>query len=294
MESKIIDGKAFAENLTNKIANQVADFKKKTNITPGLTVVLVGDNPASEVYVKNKVATTQRVGMNSNEIRLPANTSQDALLKIIDELNNDPKVHGILVQLPLPAGLDDHEIIQRINPKKDVDGFHLVNVGLLSTGGKDALVPCTPYGCLLLLQDHFGADLAGLKCAVLGRSNIVGKPMMQLLLSANATVTVMHSKTKNLASELQQYDVVVAAIGKPNFVMGSWLKPGAVVIDVGINRLKHPDGRSYITGDVDFASCNGVAGAITKVPGGVGPMTIACLLRNTMVAAGRIHGVDIV
>ncbi len=285
--TKIIDGKKFAENLTDKVAKQVAEFKAKYNITPGLTVVLVGHNPASEVYVKNKVQTTEKIGMNSREIRLPDTTTQSELLKVIDELNHDDSVHGILVQLPLPAGLDDNEIIQRINPKKDVDGFHLINVGLLSTGGADALIPCTPYGCLMLLQDHFG-DLSGLKCAILGRSNIVGKPMAQLLLSANATVTVMHSRTKNLETELQQYDVVVAAIGKPDFVKGAWLKKGAVVIDVGINRLQREDGKNYLTGDVDFASCDGVAGAITKVPGGVGPMTIACLLNNSLIAATRI------
>ncbi|MDI9313325.1 MAG: bifunctional methylenetetrahydrofolate dehydrogenase/methenyltetrahydrofolate cyclohydrolase FolD [Hydrotalea sp.] len=285
----IIDGKVFAENLVNDIAREAKKIIAK-GVKPCLVVVLVGDNPASEVYVKNKIKTTIAAGMESREHRLPAATSEKDLLDLIDKLNRDPSVNGILVQLPLPKGLDEHKVIQTISAEKDVDGFHLTNVGLLSTGGKNALVPCTPYGCLLLLQDYFkNKDLAGRKAAVIGRSNIVGKPMFQLLLSANATPTILHSKTKNMEKELAQYDIVVAAVGVPEMVKGAWLKKDAVVIDVGINRIER-NGKKIIVGDVDTASAMGIAAAITPVPGGVGPMTIACLLRNTLVATARQHG----
>ena len=287
--TKIIDGKLFAEKLVETIGVEAKKILAR-GIKPCLVVVLVGDNPASEVYVKNKVKTTTAAGMESREHRLPATTTEGDLLALIAQLNNDKSVHGILVQLPLPPGMDEHKVIQSIAPEKDVDGFHLFNVGLLSTGGKNALVPCTPYGCLLLLQDYYQSkDLSGKKAAVIGRSNIVGKPMFQLLLSANATPTILHSKTKNMEKELAQYDIVVAAVGVPEMVKGAWLKKDAVVIDVGINRIER-NGKKIIVGDVDTASAMGIAAAITPVPGGVGPMTIACLLRNTLVATARQHG----
>lgn len=285
----IIDGKAFADKLVAHVGLAAKEIATR-GIKPCLVVVLVGDNPASEVYVKNKVRTTIAAGMESREHRLPATTSQADLLALIDQLNNDKSVNGILVQLPLPKGLDEHRVIQAIAPEKDVDGFHLINVGLLSTGGKNALVPCTPYGCLLLLQDYFGhKDLSGKKAAIIGRSNIVGKPMFQLLLGANATPTILHSKTKNIEQELQQFDIVVAAVGVPEMVKGAWLKKDAVVIDVGINRIERA-GKKILVGDVDTKSAMGIAAAITPVPGGVGPMTIACLLRNTLIATARQHG----
>ncbi len=289
--TKIIDGKAFADNLVKNIASETAKIIAK-GIKPCLVVVLVGDNPASEVYVKNKVKTTMAAGMESREHRLPATTSEKELLDLIDQLNKDKSVNGILVQLPLPKGLDEHKVIQKIAVEKDVDGFHLTNVGLLSTGNKSALVPCTPYGCLLLLQDIYQTkDLSGKKAAIIGRSNIVGKPMFQLLLGANATPTILHSKTKNIESELSQYDIVVAAVGVPEMVKGEWLKKDAVVIDVGINRIER-NGKKIIVGDVDTASAMNIAAAITPVPGGVGPMTIACLLRNTLIATARQHGLN--
>ncbi len=289
--TKIIDGKAFADNLVKNIASETAKIIAK-GIKPCLVVVLVGDNPASEVYVKNKVKTTMAAGMESREHRLPATTSEKELLDLIDQLNKDKTVNGILVQLPLPKGLDENKVIQKIAVEKDVDGFHLTNVGLLSTGNKSALVPCTPYGCLLLLQDIYQTkDLSGKKAAIIGRSNIVGKPMFQLLLGANATPTILHSKTKNIESELSQYDIVVAAVGVPEMVKGSWLKKDAVVIDVGINRIER-NGKKIIVGDVDTASAMNIAAAITPVPGGVGPMTIACLLRNTLIATARQHGLN--
>lgn len=289
--TKIIDGKAFADNLVKNIASETAKIIAK-GIKPCLVVVLVGDNPASEVYVKNKVKTTMAAGMESREHRLPATTSEQELLDLINQLNKDKSVNGILVQLPLPKGLDENKVIQKIAVEKDVDGFHLTNVGLLSTGNKSALVPCTPYGCLLLLQDIYQTkDLSGKKAAIIGRSNIVGKPMFQLLLGANATPTILHSKTKNIESELSQYDIVVAAVGVPEMVKGAWLKKDAVVIDVGINRVES-NGKKIIVGDVDTASAMNIAAAITPVPGGVGPMTIACLLRNTLIATARQHGLN--
>lgn len=279
METRIIDGKAFAAKLRGDIAKQVEKLKRERHVTPGLAVVLVGDNPASDVYVRSKGKATREAGMNSYEFRLPADTHESTLLAKIEELNHDPQVHGILVQLPLPKQIDEAAVIAAIDPKKDVDGFHPVNVGRFS-GGQDGFVPCTPLGCMRLLRETAG-NLSGKHAVVIGRSNIVGKPMAQLLLNADCTVTIAHSKTQDLPNLLKTADIVVAAAGRPNMVKGSWLKPGATVIDVGINRLAD----KKLVGDVDYASCLGIAGAITPVPGGVGPMTIACLLENTLKAA---------
>lgn len=282
-ETSIIDGKAFAEKLRADIATRVAKLKADKGITPGLAVVLVGNNPASEVYVRNKGKQTREAGMNSLEFQMPETTSEEELLAKVQELNNDDAVHGILVQLPLPAHINESAIINAISPAKDVDGFHVINAGLLATG-QEAFVPCTPLGCLMLLRDRLG-NMSGLHAVIIGRSNIVGKPMAALLLRENCTVTITHSRTQNLASIMGTADIVVAAVGQPELVKGAWLKPGAVVIDVGINRLSLPDGKTRLVGDVDFASCLGIASAITPVPGGVGPMTIACLLENTYRAA---------
>jgi len=286
--AKIIDGKLFAQNLRTDIARRVAELKDKKNVTPGLAVILVGNDPASEVYVRNKNKQTIEAGMRSFEFNLPAETSEEELLKRIFELNNNPEVHGILVQLPLPAHINEDAVINAISPAKDVDGFTILNVGKLAIGG-DAFIPCTPLGCLMLLRDTVG-DLSGKHAVVIGRSNIVGKPMAALLLKESCTVTIAHSKTRDLPSILKTADIVVAAVGRPNMVKGEWLKQGAVVIDVGINRVTQPDGKTKLVGDVDFASCEGIASAITPVPGGVGPMTIACLLENTLRAALKIHG----
>ena len=289
--AQIIDGKAFAAGLRARVAEQVAALKAAQGITPGLAVVLVGEDPASQVYVRSKGRMTVEVGMNSFEHRLPAETSEADLLALIAQLNADPAVHGILVQLPLPAHLDADLVINAIDPAKDVDGFHISNVGLLGTGQK-AMVPCTPLGCLLLLRDHLG-DLSGREAVVIGRSNIVGKPMAQLLLGESCTVTVAHSRTRDLAEVVRRADIVVAAVGRPEMVPGAWIKPGATVIDVGINRVPAPEkgaGKTRLVGDVDFASAAEVAGAITPVPGGVGPMTIACLLANTLTACARAAG----
>lgn len=283
--SKIIDGKEFAQQLRQKIKSKVEIFKSKHGHVPGLAVVLVGEDPASRVYVKNKAQQTTEVGMNSFEHRLPDTTSQKDLLTLIQQLNHDPAVNGILVQLPLPKQIDPQAILDAIDPKKDVDGFHVVNAGKLATGGK-ALIPCTPYGCLMLLKDRLG-DLSGKRALVLGRSNIVGKPMAQLLLNENCTVTIAHSRTKDLPEECRRADILVAAIGKPEFVKGDWIKDGAIVIDVGINRVPGENSKSKIVGDVEFASAYERASAITPVPGGVGPMTIAILLQNTLEAAER-------
>ena len=280
--AKLIDGKAFAADLRSRIAAQVATMKAR-GITPGLAVVLVGEDPASQVYVRSKGKMTHEVGMNSWEHRLPAETSQTDLLALIARLNADPAVNGILVQLPLPRHMDEAAVINAIDPAKDVDGFHILNVGRLATGQK-AMVPCTPLGCLMLLRDHLGS-LSGKNALVIGRSNIVGKPMAQLLLRDSATVTVAHSRTANLPDLCRQADIVVAAVGRANFVEGDWIKRGATVIDVGINRTD--DG---LVGDVDFDAASQVAGAITPVPGGVGPMTIACLLANTLTATARANG----
>jgi methylenetetrahydrofolate dehydrogenase (NADP+) / methenyltetrahydrofolate cyclohydrolase len=285
MSATIIDGKAAALALRGKIAEEVVKFREATGRAPGLAVVLVGDDPASGVYVRSKGKATVEAGMESFEHRLPADTSQDELVALVDQLNEDPAVDGILVQLPLPDQIDERVIITRVSPDKDVDGFHPVNAGRLAIG-LHGFVPCTPLGCLKLLQSQLG-DLAGKEAIVVGRSNIVGKPMAQLLLKANCTVTVAHSRTRDLPEVVRRGDIVVAAVGRPEMVTGDWLKAGATVIDVGINRLPTEDGKGRLVGDVDFASAVEVAGAITPVPGGVGPMTIACLIRNTFVSAAR-------
>ncbi len=290
-EENIIDGKAFAGKLRAEVGRKVAELKSRDGITPGLAVVLVGENPASQVYVRSKGKQTEAAGMNSFEHRLSADTSQADLLALVDQLNQDPAVNGILVQLPLPGQISEAAVINAINPDKDVDGFHISNAGLLATGGK-GLVACTPLGCLMLLKDRLG-DLAGLRALILGRSNIVGKPMAQLLLGESCTVTIAHSKTRDLAEECRRADILVAAVGRPQMVPGDWIKPGATVIDVGINRIDIGEGKTRLVGDVDFDSAVKVAGAITPVPGGVGPMTIACLLHNTLTATCRQHGVEI-
>ena len=289
MSAKIIDGKAFAAKIREQVAVHVAALKAEHQITPGLAVVLVGEDPASQVYVRSKGKQTTEVGMNSYEHKLDADTSEADLLALIDQLNADPAVHGILVQLPLPDHLNEDLVINSIAPEKDVDGFHISNVGLLGTGQK-SMVPCTPLGCLMMLRDHHGS-LSGLDAVVIGRSNIVGKPMVQLLLNDSCTVTVAHSRTKNLPDVVRRADIVVAAVGRAQMVPGDWIKPGATVIDVGINRIDKPEGGTRLVGDVDYDSCAAVAGAITPVPGGVGPMTIACLLANTVTACCRTNGV---
>lgn len=287
-----IDGKAFAAHLTTKLAEHVTRLKAEHQLTPGLAVVLVGHDPASEVYVRNKHKQTVQAGMNSFEHKLPADVSESTLLNLLDQLNRDPAVHGILVQLPLPKHIDEQKVLAAIDPDKDVDGFHVVNAGRLFTG-QDSLVPCTPYGCLLLLQDYFGPQgLRGKNAVVVGRSNIVGKPMAQLLLGADCTVTIAHSKTKDLPALCRSADILVAAIGRPEFVKGDWVSAQAVVIDVGINRLSLPDGKTKLVGDCAYQEMFGKVAAITPVPGGVGPMTIACLLRNTIVAACRQFAIE--
>ena len=287
MTAKVIDGKVFAAQVRGLVAAHVARLKEENGIVPGLAVVLVGEDPASQVYVRNKHASTIEVGMNSYEHRLAIDTSEADLLALIDRLNNDPAVNGILVQLPLPGHLDSDMVINAINPAKDVDGFHISNVGLLGTGQK-SMVPCTPLGCLMMLRDHHGS-LSGLNAVVVGRSNIVGKPMAQLLLGDSCTVTIAHSRTKDLAALCRSADILVAAVGRPEMITGDHVKPGATVIDVGINRIER-DGKTKLVGDVHYASAAAVAGAITPVPGGVGPMTIACLLANTLTATCRANG----
>ncbi len=287
MTAKVIDGKVFAAQVRGLVAAHVARLKEENGIVPGLAVVLVGEDPASQVYVRNKHASTIEVGMNSYEHRLAIDTSEADLLALIDRLNNDPAVNGILVQLPLPGHLDSDLVINAINPAKDVDGFHISNVGLLGTGQK-SMVPCTPLGCLMMLRDHHGS-LSGLNAVVVGRSNIVGKPMAQLLLGDSCTVTIAHSRTKDLAALCRSADILVAAVGRPEMITGDHVKPGATVIDVGINRIER-DGKTKLVGDVHYASATAVAGAITPVPGGVGPMTIACLLANTLTATCRANG----
>ena len=287
-KAKVIDGKAFSENLVARVAVEAKSLAAKIGRPPALAVVLVGEDPASAVYVRNKIERTTAAGMRSIEHRLDATTSQAELLALIDTLNEDDTVDGILVQLPLPKQIDEAAVINAVTPEKDVDGFHVVNAGRLATG-QDALVPCTPFGCLLLLRDQFGS-LSGLNAVVVGRSNIVGKPMAQLLLQDSCTVTIAHSRTKDLQAVCATADILVAAVGRPEMITGDFVKPGATVIDVGINRVPAPErgeGKFRLTGDVDYDSAAAVAGAITPVPGGVGPMTIACLLRNTLVAAAR-------
>jgi methylenetetrahydrofolate dehydrogenase (NADP+)/methenyltetrahydrofolate cyclohydrolase len=286
MAAQIIDGKAFAAKVRASVAEHVTALKAK-GVTPGLAVVLVGEDPASQVYVRNKGQQTVEVGMASFEHKLDASTSEADLLALIQRLNNDPKVHGILVQLPLPKHLNSDLVINTIDPAKDVDGFHISNVGLLGTGQK-SMVPCTPLGCLMMLRDHHGS-LAGLDAVIVGRSNIVGKPMAQLLLNDSCTVTIAHSRTKDLQSVCRRADILVAAVGRPEMIPGEWVKPGATVIDVGINRIER-EGKAKLVGDVHFESATKVAGAITPVPGGVGPMTIACLLANTVTACCRSLG----
>ena len=289
MTATIIDGKAFAAEVRGKVAAHVARLKTEHGLVPGLAVVLVGEDPASEVYVRSKGKMTVEVGMKSVEHKLSADTSEVDLLALIDELNRDETIHGILVQLPLPKHLNEDLVINSIEPAKDVDGFHISNVGLLATGQK-SMVPCTPLGCLMMLRDHHG-NLSGLNAVVVGRSNIVGKPMAQLLLRDSCTVTIAHSRTKEIEALCRGADILVAAIGRPEMITGDWVKPGATVIDVGINRIER-DGKNKLVGDVEFASAAAVAGAITPVPGGVGPMTIACLLANTLTAACRTNGLD--
>ncbi|GGO96255.1 bifunctional methylenetetrahydrofolate dehydrogenase/methenyltetrahydrofolate cyclohydrolase FolD [Stakelama pacifica] len=284
MSAEIIDGKAFAKQLRERVGAISADFAAAAGRKPGLAVVLVGEDPASSVYVRNKGKATIGANMESFEHRLPAETSQEELLALVDRLNADPAVDGILVQLPLPSHIHEQTVLTRISPDKDVDGFHPVNAGRLATG-LDGFVPCTPLGCLMLLKDRIG-HLAGEQAVVVGRSNIVGKPMAQLLLRESCTVTITHSRTRDLFEHLRTADIVVAAVGIPRMIQGEWLKPGATVIDVGINRTE-----AGLVGDVDFDSAVKVAGAITPVPGGVGPMTIACLIRNTAVAAHRNAGI---
>ena len=288
--ARIIDGKAFAATLREKVGEYAATFAQSAGRKAGLAVVLVGEDPASQVYVRNKGKSTLAAGMNSFEHKLEADATEAQLLAIVAALNDDPAVDGILVQLPLPGHIDEAKVIASINPDKDVDGFHVINVGRLGTGAP-GFVPCTPLGCIMLLKDQLGA-LSGLEAVVIGRSNIVGKPMAQLLLAESCTVTIAHSRTKDLPAVVRRADIVVAAVGRPEMVKGDWLKPGAVVIDVGINRIAAAEeGKTRLVGDVDFASASEVAGAITPVPGGVGPMTIAVLLRNCVVAAHRNAGV---
>ena len=286
----IIDGKAFAAELRGRVANAVSRLESSHGLIPGLAVVLVGEDPASEVYVRNKGKQTVEVGMASFEHRLSDQTTERELLVLIDQLNSDPTVHGILVQLPLPAQINTHAVINAIDPDKDVDGFHLINVGRLTTG-ESGLVPCTPLGCMMLLRAYAG-DLSGQNAVIVGRSNIVGKPMAALLLAAHCTVTIAHSRTKDLTDVCRQADILIAAVGRAEMIQGDWIKPGATVIDVGINRIDGENGKKRLVGDVEFASARAVAGAITPVPGGVGPMTIACLLRNTVQAACAANGVD--
>jgi methylenetetrahydrofolate dehydrogenase (NADP+)/methenyltetrahydrofolate cyclohydrolase len=290
-DAAIIDGKAFAEGMRGRLADTVAGLAGEHGLTPGLAVVLVGDDPASRVYVRNKGKQTAEIGMRSIEHALPADTTQEALLALIAGLNADEAVDGILVQLPLPAQIDAQAVLDAIDPAKDVDGFHVVNAGRLATGGA-ALVPCTPLGCLLLLRDRLG-DLSGLHAVVVGRSNIVGKPIAQLLLRADCTVTIAHSRTRDLPAVCREADILVAAVGRPEMVRGDWIKPGAIVIDVGVNRIPTEEGKTRLVGDVAFDEAVAVAGAITPVPGGVGPMTIAVLLHNTLIAACRRRGLDV-
>ncbi|MCH7820575.1 MAG: bifunctional methylenetetrahydrofolate dehydrogenase/methenyltetrahydrofolate cyclohydrolase FolD [Proteobacteria bacterium] len=291
-----IDGKAKAAELSTKITTETETLLRTHDLKPGLAVLIVGHDPASQVYVRNKKRTAESCGFYSVQHTLAENTSQDDVLKLIDKLNNDVSIHGILVQLPLPPHIDEQVITQAVSPGKDVDGFHLVNIGKLTTGDTDdAFVPCTPAGCMLMIEDHLGSDLSGLSAVVIGRSNIVGKPMASLLLRANATVTVTHSRTSDLAAVVRQADIVVAAVGRAKMVTGDWIKPGAIVIDVGISRVEVTvDGetKTQLTGDVDYESVSEVAAAITPVPGGVGPMTIVMLMANTLRAARLAAGLD--
>lgn len=286
MTAHVLDGREFSARVRGRVAEGVRVLKEEHGITPGLAVVLVGEDPASQVYVRSKGEKTVEAGMNSYEHRLGADTGEEELLALVEQLNGDPAVHGILVQLPLPGHLDESLVINAIDPAKDVDGFHVINAGQLATGQK-AMVPCTPLGCLMMLRDRHGS-LSGMNAVVVGRSNIVGKPMAQLLLGESCTVTIAHSRTKNLEETVRRADIVVAAVGRPEMIPGDWIAEGATVVDVGINRIER-DGKNRLVGDVDYASASERAGAITPVPGGVGPMTIACLLANTLTAACRAN-----
>ena len=283
-----IDGKLIAKNLRDNLTVDVAELIASHGVQPSLTVIIVGDDPASHVYVKNKIKQTQEIGMISNEIVLPIDTTEEHLLNELEKLNSDDSVHGILVQLPLPKHLNENAVISAINPEKDVDGFHAVNSGKLFNGEAGGLVPCTPQGCILLAKEHLGADLSGLHAVIIGRSNIVGKPVAMLLLQENCTITIAHSKTKNLADVCKQADILVAAVGIANFVKADWVKEGATIIDVGINRITSETGVTKLVGDVDYDEVVSKCSAITPVPGGVGPMTIACLLSNTLLAAKNL------
>ena len=292
-KAQIIDGKAIAEKLRKTVAEKVAALTSAHDLVPGLAVILVGDDPASQVYVSNKIRQTREAGMNSFEFRLPAETSQDTLLARIATLNADPAVHGILVQIPLPDHIDEAAIVAAIDPAKDVDGLHVMNAGLLATGGT-GLVPCTPTGCILLIQHVLGSDLSGREAVIVGRSQLVGRPIAQLLLNENCTVTVAHSRSRDLPEICRRADILVVAVGRPEMVRGDWIRPGATVIDVGINRIPAPEkgeGKTRLVGDVAYREAAEVAGAITPVPGGVGPMTVACLLRATVIAACRQNGI---
>jgi methylenetetrahydrofolate dehydrogenase (NADP+)/methenyltetrahydrofolate cyclohydrolase len=294
-EAKLIDGRVAADSLRSQVATEVADLKGRFGVTPGLAVVLVGDDPASQVYVRSKGEQSLAAGMHSVTHRLSADTPQDILIGLVRSLNADPAIHGILVQMPLPPGLDEKAVVEAIDPDKDVDGLHVVNAGRLSQG-RPALSPCTPVGCMILLRQTLGENLSGLRAVVVGRSILVGRPVAQLLLQADCTVTIAHSRTRDLAAVCREADILVAAVGRPRMIPGDWIRPGATVIDFGINRVpfddpaKAAEGRTKLVGDVDFRSARQVAGAITPVPNGVGPMTVACLLANTVTAARRIHG----
>ncbi len=289
--AKIIDGKAIAANIRQQVANQVQQIQSNHSLTPGLAVVLIGENPASQVYVRNKGIQTTKAGMNSFHHQMDASISETETLALIQQLNTDPQVNGILVQLPLPAHINADKVISTIDPDKDVDGFHVVNAGRL-TIGLEGMVPCTPLACVELMKSVMG-DLTGSNAVIVGRSNIVGKPLAQLLLREHCTVTIAHSRTRNLNKVCQRADILVAAVGQPNLIKGSWIKPGSTVIDVGINRIETGSGKTKLVGDVEFDSAEKVAGAITPVPGGVGPMTIALLLKNTVRAACMQHGIDL-
>ncbi len=291
MVAQIIDGKAFAGNLKTKLAAEVAVLRDKRDVVPGLATILIGTDSASQSYVGSKKKTAAAIGFHSIDVAKSADITQDELLQIIMQLNADKSIHGILVQLPLPKHISEEVILGAIDPRKDVDGFHDVNAGKLAKGKRDGFVPCTPSGCLMLLKHYLG-DLSGKKAVVMGRSNIVGAPMAQLLRHENCTVTVVHSRTRDLPAECKQADILIAAIGKPEFVDANFIKPGACVIDVGINRIVTPDGKGKLVGDVNFAAVKNVAGFITPVPGGVGPMTIACLMDNTIKAACQIRGIQ--
>lgn len=289
-QARIIDGKAFAEGLRNRIAQDVARLKSEHGLTPGLAVVLVGEDPASQVYVRNKGIQTEEAGMLSVTHRLPASTTQEELLALVRTLNADPAIHGILVQFPVPEHIQQSAVVAAISPDKDVDGLTVINAGRLASG-LAALTPCTPLGCMMLIRDVLGENLAGKRAVVIGRSNLVGKPVAQLLLHADCTVTIAHSKTQDLAAVCREADILVAAVGRPQMVKADWIKPGACVIDVGMNRIPGREpGKTRLVGDVDYAEAAQVAGAITPVPKGVGPMTIACLLQNTLTAAKRLSG----